>query len=50
MVFELVQSTEKRWQRLRGCRLLGNVITGVMFVNGEERNAEAEAIPDREAA
>ena len=50
MAFKLVQSAEKRWKRLRGYSLLGKVITGVKFVNGEELNTEAEAVPDREAA
>jgi transposase-like protein len=50
MVFKLVQSAEKRWKRLRGYKLLGKVITGVKFVNGEELNKDAEATPDRKAA
>jgi len=50
MVFKLAQSAEKRWKRLRGYKLLGKVITGVKFVNGEELNKEAEAAPDRKAA
>jgi len=50
MVFKLAQSAEKRWKRLRGYKLLGKVITGVKFVNGEELNEETEDAPDREAA
>ena len=34
MVYKLLQSAEKRWQRIRGFRLLTEVITGVEFKNG----------------
>jgi len=34
MVFKLVQTAEKRWQRLRGFELLADVIEGVQFING----------------
>jgi transposase-like protein len=50
MVFKLAQSAEKRWNRLRGYKLLGKVITGVKFVNGEELDKETEDVPDRKAA
>jgi len=34
MVFKLCQSAEKRWHRLRGYKLLADVIRGVKFVDG----------------
>lgn len=34
MIFRLAQSAETRWKRLRGCELLGEVITGVRFKDG----------------
>lgn len=43
MVFKLGQSAEKRWQRLRGFKLLGEVIRGVKFVNGEKAKKEKKA-------
>ena len=36
MVFKLGQSAQKRWCKLRGFRLLGEVIRGVKFVDGEK--------------
>lgn len=50
MVFKLAQSAQRGWKRLRGYKLLGKVITGVKFVNGEELNKEVEAVPDKVAA
>jgi putative transposase len=50
MVFKLAQSAEKRWNRLRGYKLLAQVITGVKFVNGEELDKETEDVPGRKAA
>jgi putative transposase len=43
MVFKLGQSAEKRWQRLRGFKLLGEVIRGVKFVNGERAKKEKKS-------
>jgi transposase-like protein len=34
MIFKLAQSAEKRWRRLQGHRLLGEVITGIRFKDG----------------
>jgi len=34
MVFKLIQSAQKRWRRLRGFRLLADVIEGVNFKDG----------------
>ena len=42
MVFKLVQSAEKRWQRLRGFELLADVIDGVNFVNGVKQQEKSE--------
>ncbi|MDA9558117.1 IS256 family transposase [Vibrio sp.] len=35
MVFKLAQSAEKKWYRLRGFKLLADVIEGITFKNGE---------------
>jgi putative transposase len=35
MVFKLGQSAEKRWRRLKGFKLLAEVIRGVQFKDGE---------------
>ena len=35
MVYKLGQSTQKRWRRLRGFKLLADVIRGVQFRDGE---------------
>jgi putative transposase len=35
MVYKLGQSAQKRWRRLRGFKLLAEVISGVQFKNGE---------------
>jgi transposase-like protein len=54
MVFKLGQSAEKRWHRLRGFKLLGEVIRGVKFVNGEqvekEKKSEIKEELNRKAA
>ena len=34
MVFKLAQSAEKSWYRLKGFKLLADVITGVKFKDG----------------
>jgi putative transposase len=34
MAFKLMETTRKKWLRLRGYSLLADVITGVKFVNG----------------
>jgi hypothetical protein len=35
MVFKLCKQAEKTWKRLEGYRLIGKVIEGVRFVDGE---------------
>jgi transposase-like protein len=40
MVFKLAQSAEKRWQRIRGFRQLGDVIEGVKFRDGIKVNKD----------
>jgi len=41
MVFKLTQSAQKRWRRINGHGLLGEVITGVKFVDGVKKRREA---------
>ena len=47
LVFKLVQSAQKRWLRIRGFKLLGDVIDGVQFRDGI-RQEEEKTIADRE--
>ena len=46
MVFKLIQSAEKRWKRIKGFDLIGEVIEGVVFKDG----LRATDQPDRDAA
>ena len=39
MAFKLIETAQKKWQRLRGYQLLADVIMGVKFVNGIKENA-----------
>ena len=41
MAFKLMQSAQKRWQRLRGYNLLADVIEGVIFKDGIKVEQEA---------
>jgi len=40
MVFKLAETAQKKWRRLRGFRLLADVITGVKFKDGERVTEE----------
>lgn len=44
LVFKLVQSAQKRWHRIRGFKLLGDVIEGVQFKDGIRTEEEGKAI------
>lgn len=44
MIFRLAQSAEKRWKRLRGYKLLGEVITGVRFKDGIRESEVSDKI------
>jgi len=46
MVFKLMQSAEKRWKRIKGFDLIGEVIEGVVFKDG----LRATNQPDKDAA
>ena len=46
MVFKLIQSAEKRWKRIKGFDLIGEVIEGVVFKDG----LRATDQPDKDAA
>lgn len=41
MVWQLARAAQKGWRRLNGAELLGKVIQGVVFVDGEERKVAA---------
>ena len=47
MVFKLAQSAEKRWKKIRGFKLLADVIDGVKFVDGEKQETEKLDNEDR---
>ena len=47
MVFKLAQSAEKSWRKLRGFKLLADVIDGVKFVNVEKEETENLDSEDR---
>ncbi len=50
MVFKLAQSAENRWNKLRGFKLLADVIEGVKFVDGEKQEVENLDSEDRMSA
>jgi hypothetical protein len=50
MVFKLAQSAENRWNKLRGFKLLADVIEGVKFVDGEKQEVETLDSEDRMSA
>lgn len=47
MVFVLGKSAQDKWQRLRGLRLLADVIQGVQFKDGEPVASRAGEESDR---
>jgi len=49
MVYKLGQSAQKKWRRLRGFKLLADVIRGVQFKNGERVDQVEEVELDRAA-
>ena len=40
MAFKLMETAQKQWQRLRGYKLLADVITGVKFIDGVKQTGE----------
>ena len=50
MVYKLGQSAQKRWRKLRGFKLLADVIRGVQFKDGERVDPLAEGEFDRHVA
>ncbi|WP_419835608.1 hypothetical protein [Endozoicomonas atrinae] len=46
MVFKLTQSAQKGWRKLRGFKLLADVVQGICFKDGVRAGTEA----DREVA
>ncbi|MBU1456748.1 MAG: hypothetical protein KKD01_18685, partial [Proteobacteria bacterium] len=47
MVYKLGQSSQKRWRKLRGFKLLAEVIRGVQFKDGERVEPLQEGEFDR---
>jgi len=50
MVYKLGQSAQKRWRKLRGFKLLAEVIQGVRFKDGERVEQLDQAEPSRNVA
>lgn len=50
MVYKLGQSAQKRWRKLRGFRLLAEVIQGVQFKDGERIDSSTESELNRNVA
>jgi len=50
MVFKLAQSAEKHWRKLRGFKLLADVVDGVIFIDGEKQETENLDREDRMSA
>jgi len=44
MVFKLIQSAEKRWRKLKGFKLVADVIEGVNFKDGVRVDKESESV------
>lgn len=42
MAFKLMETAQKKWQRLRGYQLLADVIKGVKFVNGIKQTGDLQ--------
>lgn len=42
MAFKLMETAQKKWQRLRGYKHLADVITGVKFINGIKQTGDRE--------
>lgn len=40
MAFKLMETAQKKWIRLRGYKLLAEVILGIEFVNGVKQNTD----------
>ncbi len=50
MVYKLGQSAQKKWRKLRGFKLLAEVIQGVQFKDGERVEQLDSAEPSRNVA
>ncbi len=44
MIFKLAQSAEKRWRKLRGYKLLGDVVQGIRFKDGIREQMQSSRI------
>jgi hypothetical protein len=40
MAFKLMETAQKKWFRLRGYKLLADVINGIKFVNGIKQTGD----------
>jgi len=41
MAFKLIESAQKKWQRLNGHHRMAEIIEGVSFIDGEPQNKNA---------
>lgn len=44
MAFKLIETAQKKWQRLRGYKLMSDVITGVKFVDGIKQTDDQKQV------
>ncbi|PXV72146.1 hypothetical protein C8R14_1656, partial [Nitrosomonas eutropha] len=44
MAFKLMEVAQKKWFRLRGYKLLADVMQGVKFVNGVKQNGDRKQV------
>jgi len=40
MAFKLMEVAQKKWLRLRGYKLLADIVQGIKFVNGVKQNGD----------
>ncbi|MGG7056592.1 IS256 family transposase, partial [Nitrosomonas halophila] len=44
MAFKLMETAQKKWFRLRGYKLLADVVGGMKFVNGVKQNGDQKQV------
>ncbi len=49
MAFKLMKTAESKWRRLRGFKLLADVIEGTVFTNGIAANEDDQQVADLDA-
>ncbi len=44
MAFKLMEVAQKKWFRLRGYKLLADIVRGIKFVNGVKQNGDPKQV------